>query len=204
MTTKEELLAAFEQFLEDDPGGMEAGPQVGLAQLFAELAALKTEVRTEARQFKSALENFTSVLESHEREREEYAKALKKAGEETLKPVLLELVDLRDRQAAGLKALEKLRPGFIKRLLFKRKRQLYESIYAGQSLTLDRFDQMLTSHGIQPVAAEGRPFDPNLMRVAEVVHRKKLEDGIVVSELRRGYLWHGKVLRLAEVKVNKL
>ncbi len=203
MATKEELLTAFEQFLDDDPAITNDDPQAGLAQLFAELAALKTEVRAEARQFKNALADFGRVLESHERERERHAQALTKAGEETLKPVLLELLDLRDRQQAGLKALEKLRPGFFKRLLFKRKRQLYESVHAGQSLTLARFDQMLASHGIQPVAAEGRPFDPNLMRVAEVVHLKKLEDGIVVSQLRQGYLWHGKVLRLAEVKVNK-
>lgn len=204
MVSKAELLAAFENYLEAAPAVSNAGPDVGLAQLFAELAALKTEVRAEARQFKGVLEDFRGALASHHQERERHNEALRQAHRQALQPLLLELLELRDRQQAGLQALERLRPGFFKRLLFKRKRLLYQSIHGGHQLTLARFDQMLASHGVIPMQTEGRPFDPALMRVAEVVQRKHLDSGVVTAELRRGYLWHGQVLRLAEVEVNQL
>ena len=41
------------------------------------------------------------------------------------------------------------------------------------------------------------------MRAAELDHRSDLANGIVTEELRKGYLWQGELLRLAEVKVNR-
>jgi hypothetical protein len=41
------------------------------------------------------------------------------------------------------------------------------------------------------------------MRAAELDQRPDLANGIVTEELRKGYLWRGELLRLAEVKVNR-
>jgi molecular chaperone GrpE len=60
--------------------------------------------------------------------------------------------------------------------------------------------------GAQQVVAlpvQGQPLDPHTMRVAEVDQRPDLANGIVTEELRKGYLWQGELLRLAEVKVNR-
>jgi len=41
------------------------------------------------------------------------------------------------------------------------------------------------------------------MRAAELDQCPNLANGIVTEELRKGYLWQGELLRLAEVKVNR-
>ena len=42
------------------------------------------------------------------------------------------------------------------------------------------------------------------MSAVEISHDPKLDNGIVIEELRKGFLFEENVLRLAEVKVNKL
>ena len=41
------------------------------------------------------------------------------------------------------------------------------------------------------------------MRRLPIEQRGDVGNGIVTEELRRGYLWQGELLRLAEVKVNR-
>jgi len=41
------------------------------------------------------------------------------------------------------------------------------------------------------------------MTAVEIAHDAKLDNGIVIEELRKGFLFGDQVLRLAEVKVNK-
>jgi molecular chaperone GrpE len=73
----------------------------------------------------------------------------------------------------------------------------------GQEITLRRLDQVLAGHRVYPLEAVGRPMDPHTMRAAEVDSRADVDNGIVTGELRKGFLWEGEVLRLAEVRVNK-
>jgi len=46
-------------------------------------------------------------------------------------------------------------------------------------------------------------LDPYSMTAIEIDHNPKIDDGIVTEELRKGFKWQNKILRLAEVKVNK-
>ncbi len=204
MSDREALISAFQRYLEQTPDDQEAAlPEVGMAQLFTELAALRTEVRGESRQFSRTLEDYHRLLELLEREQKQYEKRLKESERQRLRPLLLELVDLHERLAVGLDALETLRPGWLTRVLCKRRRLRYEAVREGQRLTLARFEQMLASLGLTPLEVTGRPFDPEVMRAAEIVHLRKFGDGEVVAEIRRGWRWGDEVLRLAEVKVNK-
>lgn len=61
---------------------------------------------------------------------------------------------------------------------------------------------VLGRHGVQPIVAEGRPFDPN-------VHEAMLEEPsadkpprTVLRELQRGYLLHDRVIRPTKVVVS--
>ena len=55
-----------------------------------------------------------------------------------------------------------------------------------------------------PIDAVGRPVDPEQMIVVEVVDDPSAEPGEVVEEVRRGYTWRGRVLRLAEVRAARM
>ncbi|MEO6987653.1 MAG: nucleotide exchange factor GrpE [Aquihabitans sp.] len=60
----------------------------------------------------------------------------------------------------------------------------------------------LEKEGLVRVAEAGTPFDPNVHEAVFHEEAADGEDGTVVSEvLRSGYLWNGRVLRPAMVKV---
>jgi molecular chaperone GrpE len=213
---KETLLEQFRAYLE----GVDAGPdavqdaggrenEVDLFGLFSELAALKNEVKLEARQFKGALDQFReifSVLQSGygnlQAELERCRSAQQAQERQALRPLLLQFLDLRDRIEAGVQTLSAYRPGGWGRFCRQGLRFL-AGVREGQEITLRRLDQVLAGHRVYPLETVGRPLDPHTMRAAEVDSRADVDHGIVTGELRKGFLWEGEVLRLAEVRVNK-
>ncbi|MGA2417627.1 MAG: nucleotide exchange factor GrpE [Candidatus Staskawiczbacteria bacterium] len=55
----------------------------------------------------------------------------------------------------------------------------------------------LSKEGIEPIKTTGEKFDPNTMEAVEG------EGEIVSEELQRGYTLHGKIVRVAKVKISK-
>jgi molecular chaperone GrpE (heat shock protein) len=45
------------------------------------------------------------------------------------------------------------------------------------------------------------PFDHHLHEAVAMTHHKGSEPGVVVDQLRRGYLWNQELLRTAQVRV---
>jgi molecular chaperone GrpE len=60
--------------------------------------------------------------------------------------------------------------------------------------------RVLQSEAIEPIACLGRPVDPDRMIVIEITDTPDWPPQTVIEELRRGYTWRGRVLRLAEVR----
>lgn len=215
--TKEQLLERFRAYLDELPEAVpteatEADRRTDLYSLFAELVALKTEVRLESRQVKTVLDEFKSVFDTLQASQSQLGGELDRARgavaeqrRAALKPLLLELVDLRDRLEAGLRVLQGYRPSLLGRLLgvARRERTLLQAVVQGQDISLRRLDQMLSNQQVAALPAQGNPLDPHTMRAAELDQRPDLANGIVTGELRKGYTWQGELLRLAEVKVNR-
>ena len=212
---KQQLLERFRAYLDAQP---EAAPdeltenRTDLYSLFSELVALKNEVRLESRQVKTALDEFRAVFATLQTSQSQLGNELDRARNTVpeqrraaLKPVLLELVELRDRFEAGLRILQNYRPTFWVRLIGRRRRErdLLQAVTQGQNISLRRLDQILSAQQVVALDAEGQPLDPHNMRAAELDERPDLANGIVTEELRKGYLWQGELLRLAEVKVNR-
>ncbi|MBF0260487.1 MAG: nucleotide exchange factor GrpE [Magnetococcales bacterium] len=210
---QEALLAQFRDYLEqtgEEPVADE--PQVDLYTLFGELAALKNEIRIESRQVKSALEQFRALVDplraghaAMEEKIQRMHEEPRLAGQEALRPVLLELLELRDRLIASLEMSPARQEDnrFFKRL-FRKRQERIEAWHAGQEMLLWRLDQLLTAQEIQPLELLDRPFDPRLARAVRVACHNGVADGVVRTEMRKGFLWHGELLRLAEVVVNKI
>ncbi|BCX80749.1 molecular chaperone GrpE [Methylomarinovum caldicuralii] len=196
-----ELLAAFERLLEEQPEPPEA--EVGLAQLLTEMAALRTEVRGERRQARQALTSLQQAVETLTRESARHEDEIARAQRRALEPLLREVLDWRDRFAAGVEALERWRPGWFRRWLLGKELERLLAIIAGQRLTLTRLDQALAGMDVHRLETLDRPFEPHCMRVAEVVHDAGRPAGEVVAEIRSGYRWGGEILRPAEVVVNR-
>jgi len=74
----------------------------------------------------------------------------------------------------------------------------------GLELVRTRFLALLATADIYPLEADGRLFDPRLHLAMETASRAELPDGAVVHVLRKGYRQRGRVLRYAEVTVNRV
>jgi molecular chaperone GrpE len=70
-------------------------------------------------------------------------------------------------------------------------------------MSLQRVERALRQHGLEALHVVGQTFDPESMEVVEVVFDSGRPSGEVVEEVRRGYLWNGRVFRFAQVRVAK-
>lgn len=73
----------------------------------------------------------------------------------------------------------------------------------GVEMILAHLYELLKEHGVKPIEAEGRIFDPHLHEALMQVEDKNLPEHTVVEELQKGYLLYDKVIRTAKVKVSK-
>ena len=80
---------------------------------------------------------------------------------------------------------------------------LLDSLAEGYGLIQARLRRAMAAEGIERVAALGAAVDPERMTVVDVVDDPDRPPGQVVEEVRRGYLWRGRVLRYAEVRATR-
>jgi molecular chaperone GrpE len=85
----------------------------------------------------------------------------------------------------------------------ERVRQMLTALVTGYTMSLQRIERALRQHGLDPIPVVGEPFDPERMEVVEAVTDSERPAGEVVQEVRRGYLWNGRVFRYAQVRVAK-
>jgi molecular chaperone GrpE len=71
----------------------------------------------------------------------------------------------------------------------------------GVELIYNRFYETLKKMGLEPIAAEGKRFDPNVHEAVQRVETDEADDQTILGELQRGYNFKGKLLRPAWVKV---
>ncbi|MGQ9918204.1 MAG: nucleotide exchange factor GrpE [Bryobacteraceae bacterium] len=100
--------------------------------------------------------------------------------------------------AAALKALLPVVDDLERAL----KVQTTDADYArGVELIHQRLSETLRKLGVEPVEAEGKPFDPKLHHAIERVEDPGVEQDTVLVELQRGYTYKGRLLREALVRV---
>jgi len=69
-------------------------------------------------------------------------------------------------------------------------------------MILVRFKKVLAEHGVKPIDALGKKFDPH-MHEAFLSEESDKEEGTVLEELQKGYMLHDRVIRHSKVKVAK-
>ncbi len=209
---KNELLEEFRQYLEQNRlEPLATYEQPDLNTLLSEMAGLKTEIKAESRQFKSTLDTLASALATVQENNQTlsaelalHTEQLQRQQHEITRTMLLEFVDLYDRLSSGLGALQNYRPVSA---LFKHSAdkdvRFIKHFEEGQLMTMKRFDQLLQRYQVHPIDCIGQLLDPTTMSAVETGHDPNIENGIVLEELRKGFVFQGQVLRLADVKVNK-
>jgi len=208
---KQALLSRFRAYLDT---AETAAPEpraetTDLYSLFVEVAGLRSEVRTESRLVKEALDQFRGVFDTLQASQANLQQDLDRARAATrdqadaaLRPLLLDVIDLRDRLLAALTSAAAARPGWVGRLL-RRPASGDEAWQEGLRMTLRRLDQVLLDRRVVPMQLVGQPFDPRRARVVATSADGSAADGTVLEVIRAGFLWDDQVLRTADVIVSK-
>ena len=183
--------------------------EADLFTVFVELAALRNEVRTESRLVKEALDQFRGVFATLQSSHATFEQELKGARAESqesrralLRPLLLELLDLHDRLAAGLRQPTTAPSRWLDRWWRWRPAEP-DSWREGFRMTQRRLEHILAERLVMRIELMGQRFDPHLGRVIGTSHETGVEAGIVVDEVRAGFLWGDELLRPAEVIVTQ-
>lgn len=75
------------------------------------------------------------------------------------------------------------------------------AILEGVEMIHKKLCATLEREGLTRIEAVGKPFDPNLHEILVKVPTKDHEDGTVIEEVRKGFMFKGKIMRPCVVKI---
>ncbi|EGK12657.1 nucleotide exchange factor GrpE [Kroppenstedtia eburnea] len=77
-----------------------------------------------------------------------------------------------------------------------------EALHKGVEMISRQLLQTLEEHGLSPIEAEGKEFNPHEHNAVMQVEADGVESGMVVEELQKGYRFKERVIRPSMVKVS--
>lgn len=72
----------------------------------------------------------------------------------------------------------------------------------GLQIIIQQFTNVLTDFGMTRIETEGKQFDPLTAEAVGTLHSETVAEGVVMVEVRRGYLLKNRLLRAAQVIVS--
>ena len=78
-----------------------------------------------------------------------------------------------------------------------------KNLREGIELTYNKFKDILTKEGVEEIHAKGEKFDLNKHEALMVQKSDDVENGYVIEELMKGYMYKDKVLKYSKVIVCK-
>lgn len=146
-----------------------------------ELEALRKQVEELQERCLRAQADFDNFRRRTRQEKEEFAKYASSKLVEQLLPVL---------------------DNFERALASSKESRDFDSLLKGIEMTFRQLDQALEQEGLKRMEATGQPFNPEFHQAIQQVESEEHEEGIVVEEVMKGYLFKDKVIRPAMVKVS--
>ena len=165
----------------------DAGQEARAALADLEKKALELEKRAlERDEFLERLQRATADFSN-------YQKRMQRENEEAKKyaagPVVLDLLGVLDNLHRALEAAEG---------------QMEDDYLTGFRMIEEQLLDMLKKHGVTPIEALEKPFDPNFHDALLEVKDGSLPDKTVVEVYEEGYLIHDRLLRPARVRVSRV
>ena len=108
--------------------------------------------------------------------------------------------DSKRTMARLIEALIPVIDGFEQALAAHREAE-YENYRRGFELIYKRLLENITKLGAERIDPTGMPFDPHMHQAMDRTETKEHEDGTVLQVFQPGYVFHGRVLRPAMVRV---
>jgi molecular chaperone GrpE len=136
------------------------------------------------------LEDLRQTLLRRQADFENYKKRMEKERGEDTKRTTARLVE----------SIIPIVDGFEQALAAHREKE-YENYQKGFELIYKQLMDNLAKLGVERVDPTGKPFDPHIHQAMDRAETTEHEDGTIVQTFQPGYVYHGRVLRPAMVRV---
>lgn len=83
-----------------------------------------------------------------------------------------------------------------------RKTENTDALLEGVEMVYKNLYGLLEREGLTRIEAIGKPFDPNMHEILAKVPTDDHDDGIVIEEARKGFIFKGKVMRPSVVMIS--
>jgi molecular chaperone GrpE len=172
---------------------IERDEAAGAADVSAEEKALADDsgnADSEMAKLAADLEDLRQTLLRRQADFENYRKRIEKERTE----------DSRRATARVVEALIPIIDGFEHALAAHREAE-YENYRKGFELIYKQLLDNVGRLGVERVDPTGKPFDPHLHQAMDRTETAQSEDGTILQVFQPGYVFHGRVLRPAMVRV---
>lgn len=148
----------------------------------AEIEQLKTELSAKDERILRLSADFDNFRKRTAREKSEIAAVIEQAFLKDLLPLL----DNLSRASAAAESSEHVDA---------------ETLRKGIEMIKQETVAVMSKHGLEPIDALGKNFDPNYHQAVGTVKDETKPDGLIAAELQRGYIARGRVIRPSMVQV---
>ena len=131
-------------------------------------------------------DRYARLLADFDNYRKRVARDREELAQFAAKDILKDLLPTVDNLALALEKAENKEDPFVQ----------------GVKLAYDGFLKALADHGATPLDSVGEPFDANFHDALAQLPSQDVAEGVVMNEVKRGWLLHGKLLRAAQVVVS--
>jgi len=164
-------------------------PVNDIEALKTELQSTKDELRMAQESSEGTLKKIKYLVADFDNYRKQMERQLASKAESIKAELLLKFLGIRDDHLRALSVAKQANSEPV--------------VIEGLEAILKNFDSMLASEGVREIETVGTPFDPNVHDAIAHSERDELDENIVTTEIRKGYMLDTKVLRPSLVEISK-
>ncbi len=158
--------------------------------LRSELESVKSELRKAKESSESSLNKMKYLMADFDNYRKQMERQVASKADSIRAELLLKFLNIRDDYVRALSVARQSKSEQI-------------VVIEGLEGILKNIDSLLASEGVREIEAIGTPFDPNVHDAIAYSARDDLAENTVTSEIRKGYMLNGRVLRPSLVEISK-
>ena len=154
-----------------------------------ELQSVKDELRKARESSEISLNKLKYLVADFDNYRKQMEKQATSKAEAIKAELLLKFLNIRD--------------DYLRALSVAKQSKSESVVIEGLEGILKNIDSLLASEGVREIETVGTPFDPNVHDAITYYERDDVPENTVTSEIRKGYMFNGKVLRPSLVEISK-
>jgi len=173
----------------DEPEDLEATAEDEAKELREELESTKEELRRVRESAESNLNKIKYLMADLDNYHKQVDKQISSKSELIKADLLLKFLGIRDDYLRAVSVARQSRSGPV--------------VIEGLEGILKNTDSLLSSEGVMEIETVGTPFDPNVHEAITHLEKEGAPENTVTTEIRKGYMLNGKVLRPSLVEISK-